>query len=194
MICHARSRAGWHRGRLEERAAYVGVDGSSGRLVQAPLRKTNRGRQTEPRHRAASRCPVSCSWSAARNPRVTSPHLQWRHTRPRLLRSKRQIPNRIYARAAALVAVVVVAVVVLVVTAGGPTTKFPFSSLGASGISGTSQPPSPPTPPELPAREPSHRGRTSSWPRPGSRRVRSGGTVRPTGSMTSSGRTPTARK
>jgi hypothetical protein len=58
--------------------------------------------------------------------------------RQRLLRSKRQIPNRIYAGAAALVAVVVVAVVVLVVTAGGPTTKFPFSSLGAPGISGTS--------------------------------------------------------
>jgi hypothetical protein len=58
--------------------------------------------------------------------------------RPRLLRSKRQMPNRIYAGAAALVAVVVVAVVVLVVTAGGPTTKFPFSSLGGPGISGTS--------------------------------------------------------
>jgi hypothetical protein len=55
-----------------------------------------------------------------------------------LLRSKREIPNRIYAAAAAFVAVVVVAVVVLVVTAGGPTTKFPFSSLGGSGISGAS--------------------------------------------------------
>jgi hypothetical protein len=57
---------------------------------------------------------------------------------PRLLRSKRQIPDRIYAGAAALVAVVVVGVVVLVVTAGGPTTKFPFSSLGGPGIYGTS--------------------------------------------------------
>jgi hypothetical protein len=56
--------------------------------------------------------------------------------RPRLLRSRRQIPNRIYAGAAALVAVVVVAVVVSVVTAGGPTAKFPFSSLGGPGISG----------------------------------------------------------
>jgi hypothetical protein len=55
-----------------------------------------------------------------------------------LLRSKRQIPNHIYAGAVALVAVVVVAVVVLVVTAGGPTTKFPFASLGGTGISGTS--------------------------------------------------------
>jgi Glycosyl hydrolase family 76 len=60
---------------------------------------------------------------------------------PRLLRSKGQIPNRIYAAAAALVAVVVLAVVVLVVTAGGPTTKFPFSSLGGPGISGTSAAP-----------------------------------------------------
>jgi len=58
-----------------------------------------------------------------------------------LLRSKRQIPNRIYAGAAALVAVVVVAVVVVVVTADGPTTKFPFSSLGGPGISGTSAAP-----------------------------------------------------
>ena len=79
--------------------------------------------------------------SDARNPRATAPHLQWGHGRPRLLRSKRQIPNRIYAGAAALVAVVVVAVVVLVVTAGGPTTKFPFSSLGGPGISGTSAAP-----------------------------------------------------
>src|ERR1700679_2835075 len=76
--------------------------------------------------------------AAARNLRVTAAHLQWRHTRPRLLRSKHQIPNRIYGLAAALVAVVSVAVVVLVVTAGGPTTKFPFSSLGGPGISGTS--------------------------------------------------------
>jgi hypothetical protein len=58
-----------------------------------------------------------------------------------LLRAKRQIPNRIYAGAAALGAVVVVAVVVLVVTTGGPTTKFPFSSLGGPGISGTSAAP-----------------------------------------------------
>ena len=49
-------------------------------------------------------------------------------------RSQRQIPKRIYAGVAALVAVVVV---VLVVTAGGPTAKFPFSSLGGPGISGT---------------------------------------------------------
>jgi hypothetical protein len=55
--------------------------------------------------------------------------------------SKRQIPNRVYAGAVALVAVVVVAVVVLVVTAGGPTTKFPFASLGGPGISGTSTAP-----------------------------------------------------
>jgi len=61
--------------------------------------------------------------------------------RPRLLRSKPQIPNRVYARAAALVAVVVVVVVVLVVTAGGPTTKFPFSSLGGPGVSGSSTAP-----------------------------------------------------
>ena len=60
--------------------------------------------------------------------------------RPRLLRSTRQIPNRIYA-GAALVAVVVVAVVVLVVTAGVPTTKFPFSSFGGAGVSGTSAAP-----------------------------------------------------
>jgi Glycosyl hydrolase family 76 len=57
-----------------------------------------------------------------------------------LLRSKHQIPNRVYAGGAALVAVVVVAVVVLVVTAAG-STKFPFSSLGSSGISGTSTAP-----------------------------------------------------
>jgi Glycosyl hydrolase family 76 len=62
--------------------------------------------------------------------------------RPRLLRSKRQMPNRFYAGAAALVAVVVLAVVVLVVTAGGPTTKFPFSSLGGPGISGAGTVPS----------------------------------------------------
>ncbi len=55
-----------------------------------------------------------------------------------MLRSTRQIPNRFYAGVAALVAVVVVAVVVLVVTAGGPNTKFPFSSLGGPGISGAS--------------------------------------------------------
>jgi hypothetical protein len=55
-----------------------------------------------------------------------------------LLRSRRQTPNRIYAGAGALVAVVVVAVVVLVVTAGGPTAKFPFSSLAGQGVSGTS--------------------------------------------------------
>ena len=55
-----------------------------------------------------------------------------------MLRSGRQIPNRIYAGAAALVAVIVVAVVLFVVTAGGSTTKFPFSSLGGSGASGTS--------------------------------------------------------
>src|ERR1017187_1339915 len=61
--------------------------------------------------------------------------------RPRLLRFKRQMPNRVYAGAATLVAVVVVAVVVLVVTAGGPTTKFPFSSLGGPGISETSAAP-----------------------------------------------------
>jgi Glycosyl hydrolase family 76 len=58
-----------------------------------------------------------------------------------LRRSKHQIPNRIYAGAAALAAVVVVAVVVLVVTASGPTSKFPFSSLGGPGISGTSTAP-----------------------------------------------------
>jgi hypothetical protein len=58
--------------------------------------------------------------------------------RPRLLGSRRQIPNRIYAGAAALVAVVVVAVVVLVVSAGGPSTRFPFSPLGGPGISGAS--------------------------------------------------------
>jgi hypothetical protein len=58
-----------------------------------------------------------------------------------LLRFKRQIPNRISAGAGALVAVVVVAVVVLVVTAGGPTTKFPFASLGGPGISGTTTAP-----------------------------------------------------
>src|ERR1700722_18497419 len=79
--------------------------------------------------------------SAARTPRVNVPHLQGRPRRPCLLRSKRQIPNRIYAGAAVLVAVVVVAVVVLVVTAGGPATKFPFSSLGGPGISGTSAAP-----------------------------------------------------
>jgi Glycosyl hydrolase family 76 len=58
-----------------------------------------------------------------------------------LRRSKHQIPNRIYAGAAALVAVVVVAVVVLVVTAGGPISKFPFSSLGGPGSAGTSTAP-----------------------------------------------------
>ncbi len=47
-----------------------------------------------------------------------------------MLSSKRPIPFRVYAGAVALVAVVVVGVVVLVVTGGGPTTKFPFSSLG----------------------------------------------------------------
>ena len=56
-------------------------------------------------------------------------------------RSRRQIPNRIYAGAAALLAVVVVAVVVLGVTASGRTTKFPFSSLSGPGISGTSAAP-----------------------------------------------------
>jgi hypothetical protein len=61
-----------------------------------------------------------------------------RDVRPRLLRSKRQIPNRIYAGSAALVAVVVVALIVLVVTAGGPTTKFPFSSVGGPRISAPS--------------------------------------------------------
>jgi Glycosyl hydrolase family 76 len=60
---------------------------------------------------------------------------------PRLPRSKRQIPNRIYAGVAALIAVAVVAVVVLVVTAGGSATKFPFSSLGGPSISGTSTAP-----------------------------------------------------
>ena len=58
-----------------------------------------------------------------------------------MLRSKRQIPNRVYAGAVALVAVVVVGVVAFVVTAGGPTTKFPFSSLGGLGISGISTAP-----------------------------------------------------
>jgi hypothetical protein len=58
-----------------------------------------------------------------------------------LLRSERQISNRVYAGVVALVGVVVVAVVVLVVTAGGPATKFPFSSLGGPGISGTSTAP-----------------------------------------------------
>jgi rhamnogalacturonyl hydrolase YesR len=58
-----------------------------------------------------------------------------------LPRSKHQIPNRINAGAAALVAVAVVAVLVLVVTAGGPTSKFPFSSLRGPGISGTSTTP-----------------------------------------------------
>jgi hypothetical protein len=82
--------------------------------------------------------PGQLDRSAARNPRVTAPHLQWRHTRARLLRSRNQIPTRIYAAATALVAVAVVAVVVLVVTAGGPTSRFPFSSLRGPGISGTS--------------------------------------------------------
>jgi hypothetical protein len=59
----------------------------------------------------------------------------------RLLRSKRQIPKRIYTQAAALVAVVVVVVVVLLVTAGGSTTKFPFSSLGDPEASGSSTAP-----------------------------------------------------
>jgi hypothetical protein len=67
----------------------------------------------------------------ARNPGVTAPHLQWPNTRPRLLRSTRQIPNRIFAGAIVLVAVVVVAAVVLVVTAGGPATKFPFAGEGS---------------------------------------------------------------
>jgi hypothetical protein len=58
-----------------------------------------------------------------------------------LLRPKRQIPNRIYVGAATLVAVVVVGVVVLVVTAGAPSTKFPFSSLGGPGTSGISTAP-----------------------------------------------------
>jgi hypothetical protein len=57
-----------------------------------------------------------------------------------LRRSKRQIPNRIYA-GAAVVAVLVVGAVVLVVTAGDPTTRFPFSSLGGPGVSGTSTAP-----------------------------------------------------
>lgn len=55
-----------------------------------------------------------------------------------MLRSERQIPNRVYAGAIALVAVVVVCVVVLVMTAGGPKTKFPFSSLGIPRTSGIS--------------------------------------------------------
>ena len=55
-----------------------------------------------------------------------------------MLRSKRQIPNRVYAGAVALLAVVVIGVVVLVVTAGGPSTKFPFSSLGGPRVSGVS--------------------------------------------------------
>ena len=55
-----------------------------------------------------------------------------------MLRSKRQIPSRIYTAAAAVVAVVVLAVAVLVVTVGGSTTRFPFSSLRGSGISATS--------------------------------------------------------
>jgi len=58
-----------------------------------------------------------------------------------LLRSKRLIPNRIFAVAVALVVVIVVAVIVLAVTAGGPTTKFPFASLGGPGISGSSTAP-----------------------------------------------------
>ncbi len=58
-----------------------------------------------------------------------------------MLRSTRQIPNRIYAGAVALVAVAVVAVVVLMVTAGSSTPKFPFASLGGPGISGTSTAP-----------------------------------------------------
>jgi hypothetical protein len=58
-----------------------------------------------------------------------------------LLRSKRQIPNHVYAGAVALFAVVVVGVVVLVVTAGGRSTKFPFSPLGGPGISGISTAP-----------------------------------------------------
>ena len=58
-----------------------------------------------------------------------------------MLRSKRLIPNRIFAVAVALVVVIVVAVIVLAVTAGGPTTKFPFASLGGPGISGSSTAP-----------------------------------------------------
>ncbi len=58
-----------------------------------------------------------------------------------MLRSKSQIPNRLCAGAAAVIAVGVVAVVVFVVAAGGPTTKFPFPSLGGSGRSGTSAAP-----------------------------------------------------
>ena len=74
--------------------------------------------------------------TAARNPRATVAHLQSRHTRPPLIASKHLQPNRIYARAAALVgAVVVVVVVVLLVTAGGPATNFPFSSFGDPGSS-----------------------------------------------------------
>jgi hypothetical protein len=61
--------------------------------------------------------------------------------RPGSLRSERRTPERVYAGAVALVVVVVVAVVVLVVTAGGPTTKFPFSSLAGPGTSGASTAP-----------------------------------------------------
>jgi len=68
-----------------------------------------------------------------------------------LFRSIRQIPNRIYAGAAALVAAVVVAMLALVVTAAGAgaATKFPFSQgsvasrsylqLAEAGVAKTSQ-------------------------------------------------------
>jgi hypothetical protein len=53
-----------------------------------------------------------------------------------LLRSKRQLPNRVYAGVAAVVGVIVL-VLVLVVTAGSGPTDFPFASLGGAGVVGS---------------------------------------------------------